>query len=143
MANSVCHTPYLRNHAWYDCHLWYTSGNQWYLQVFFQNFDFLDCQWGKRAKKWPKMTKNSVSLTLYSKEPYTIWLWILVHMRKMILSPAIFFIFPKILIFWVFRGGGGGKRGKNDLKLPISVCHALYLRNCRSYHLDVRYTRVK
>ena len=25
--------------------------------------------------------------------------------------------------------GGGGKRVKNDLKLPISVCYALYLRN--------------
>ena len=29
-----------------------------------------------------------------------------------------------------------GKRAKNDLKLPISVCFALYLRNCRSYHQD-------
>ena len=25
---------------------------------------------------------------------------------------------------------------KNDLKLPISVCHAPYLRKCRSYHRD-------
>ena len=25
---------------------------------------------------------------------------------------------------------------KDDLKLPISVCFALYLRNCRSYHQD-------
>ena len=30
----------------------------------------------------------------------------------------------------------GGKRAKNDLKLPISVCFAPYLRNCRSYHRD-------
>ena len=30
----------------------------------------------------------------------------------------------------------GGKRGKNDVKLPISVCFALYLRNCRSHHQD-------
>ena len=25
---------------------------------------------------------------------------------------------------------------KNDLKLPILVCHAPYLRKCRSYHQD-------
>ena len=37
--------------------------------------------------------------------------------------------------FW-FLGFLGGKRAKNDLKLPISVCFALYLRNCRSYHQD-------
>ena len=30
----------------------------------------------------------------------------------------------------------GGKRAKNDLKLSISVCFALYLRNFRSYHQD-------
>ena len=24
MKKSVCHAPYLRNHASYDCHLWYT-----------------------------------------------------------------------------------------------------------------------
>ena len=24
-GNSVYHAPYLRNHTWYDCHLWYTS----------------------------------------------------------------------------------------------------------------------
>ena len=33
-------------------------------------------------------------------------------------------------------GFAGGKRAKNDPKLPILVCFALYLRNCRSYHQD-------
>ena len=47
----------------------------------------------------------------------------------MMISPASFFIFQN----FDFRGFIGGKRGKNDLKLPISVCFALYLRNCRSY----------
>ena len=28
----------------------------------------------------------------------------------------------------------GGKRAKNHLKLPVSVCFTLYLRKCRSYH---------
>ena len=43
----------------------------------------------------------------------------------MMISPANFSSF-KILIF-------GGKREKNDLKLLISVCFALYFRNFRSY----------
>ena len=40
--------------------------------------------------------------------------------------------FFKILIFGVFRG----QKVKKDLKLQISVCFTLYLRNCRSYHQD-------
>ena len=43
--------------------------------------------------------------------------------------------FLHFLKFW-FWGFLGGKRAKNDLKLPISVCYALYLRNCWSYHQD-------
>ena len=37
---------------------------------------------------------------------------------------------------WFFRFSG--KRAKNDLKLLISVCHALYLRNRRSRFLVCR-----
>ena len=33
--NSLCCTPYRRNHASYDCHLWYKCV-KWYLQLFFQ-----------------------------------------------------------------------------------------------------------
>ena len=84
----------------------------------------------KKGKKWPKMTKNYVCLSLYLRN-HTSWLWILVHMCKMI-SPANFFIFQN-LNFWGFYGVKGHK---NDLKLPISVCFALRLRNCRSYHQD-------
>ena len=44
----------------------------------------------------------------------------------------------------VFFGGLlGGKSAKNDLKLPISVCHDLYLRKCRPYHGDFWYAGVK
>ena len=74
--DSVCRTPYLRNHTSYDCDFWYACVKWWYLQ---QIFSFL--------KSW----------------------------------------------FWGFLGG---KRAKSDLKLPISVCCTLYLRNCRSYHQD-------
>ena len=57
-----------------------------------------------------------------SQEPYIIWLWFLMHMCKIMISPANFFVFQN----WA----------KNDLILPISVCFALYLRNYRLYHQD-------
>ena len=104
-----------------------------------------------------------------------IWFWFLVHMCKMIISPAIFFIFFKFRFFLVFsplktqnqnfekmkKFAGdiiilymctknqndimhgswdtkwhSNKRAKNGMKLPISVCHTLYLRNSRSCHRD-------
>ena len=80
--NSVCITPYLRNHTLYDCGFWHTCVKWWYLQQlfsFFQNFVF-------------------------------------------------------------FFGFLGSKRAKNYPNLPNSVCQALYLRNCRSYHQDFWYT---
>ena len=67
--NSVCCTPYLRKHTSYDCDFW------WFFMispgVFFHIFKYW-FSWllggeggrGKRVKKWPKMTKNSVHLTL-------------------------------------------------------------------------------
>ena len=77
------------------------------------------------------MTKSSVCLTPYLRKRtsydcdfwYTCVKWW--YLQQI-------FSFFKILIFAVL----GGKRAKNDLKLPISVCFALYLRNCRSYHQD-------
>ena len=50
-------------------------------------------------------------------------------MCKVMISSANFLFFQN-LIFGVFRGG---KRAKNDPILPISVCVALYFRDCRSY----------
>ena len=65
-----------------------------------------------------------------SQELHIIWSWFLVHLCKMMIFPCIFFIFSKFWFFVLL----GGKRAKNNVKLPISVCFALYLRNCRSYH---------
>ena len=58
-------------------------------------------------------------------------------------SPGIFSFFWnfdfsgfQVSKFWFWRFYRG-KRAKDDLKLPISLCFALYLRNCRScrsYH---------
>ena len=28
ISENICHAPYLRNHTWYSCHLWYSSANQ-------------------------------------------------------------------------------------------------------------------
>ena len=132
--NFICHTSYFRNYMSYYLHLWYTCLNKTRIispGIFFhsfQNFDFQGNQGegrGKQAKQVQSDKKFCLS-HFVSQETYIIV--ILLHMCKMI-SPAIFFNFFKILIFWDFRH-------LNDLKLPISVCFALYLRNCRSYHRD-------
>ena len=46
---------------------------------------------------------------------YSIWSWILVHLWKLI-SPGIFFIFSKLLIFQVVRGVKGQKMVQNNKK---------------------------
>ena len=47
-----------------------------------------------------------------------------------IISICFFIFFLNIDFFGCY----GGKREKNNLKLPISVYFALCLKNCRSYH---------
>ena len=48
---------------------------------------------GVKGKKWPKMTKELCLPHTISQELYIISLWFLVHMFKMMISPAIFFFF--------------------------------------------------
>ena len=55
-----------------------------------------------KGKKRPKMTLKKLSHSV-SQELYLIWLWFLVHMCKMMISPAIFFCSFKILIFRFFQ----------------------------------------
>ena len=76
------------------------------------------------------MTKNSACLTLYLRnctsydcDFFGTRVW-----NDYISSK--FFLFFKIL-YLAFLGG---KRAKSDLKLPVLVCFALYLKNCRSCH---------
>ena len=48
-----------------------------------------------------------------------MWSWFLLHLCKMMVSPVVFFIFPK---FWFFRLSEGGKRAKtvlNDKKFYL------------------------
>ena len=102
-------------------HMIFIFGTHMYsIFLFFQNLD----SWGLSHST--------------SQELYIIWLWFSVHMSKMMISPVFFFIFWK---FW-FLGVSRSKRAKNDLKLLISVCHTLCLRNCR-YHQDFWYADVK
>ena len=55
--------------------------------------------------------------------------------QKMTQNNKKFYLF-KIMIFCYFRGI------KGKILTKISVCHALYLRNCRSYHQDFWFTGV-
>ena len=65
------------------------------LFLFFQNFDFSGCCDAKRAKNGKRFCLSQAVF----QEPYLIWLWFLVHMCKMMISPCSFFIFSK---FWFF-----------------------------------------
>ena len=59
----LCHTPYLKNHTSYDCHLWCKCVKWWYLRVVFSilKFWFSGLSGAWKGKKWPKMTKISVT----------------------------------------------------------------------------------
>ena len=61
------------------------------------------------------MTKNCPSCFI-SQEPYIIWMSFMVHLCKMIISPGVFFIFFKIMIFSVVRRVKGQKMNQNDKK---------------------------
>ena len=89
---------------------------------------------GLKGKKWPWMTKLCLSHSI-SQEAYIIWSWFLVHLCKVMISPASFLIFLK---FWFLGGVLGVKRVKNEPKSLISVCHTPYLSNCRSDHCWIK-----
>ena len=74
------------------------------------NFYFLVRQAAERAKKWPTMSKISVCCTSYFKNhiAYDFHLGY-TCMYKRIISPDIFFIFFKILIFGIIMRDGEGR----------------------------------
>ena len=59
-----------------------------------------------RLLKRQKMVQNGKTCLLCSiyYEPYIIWLWFLVHICKMMISPARFFILSSFCIFRVLGG---------------------------------------
>ena len=97
----VCCTPYLSKHTSYDCVYCWTSLKWWHLQMHLHI---------------SKMTKK-FCLTLY-----LIWLWFLVHMCKMMISPAIFSHFFKILIFLVFQSYQWMPRGNSEVCPIFFTC---------------------
>ena len=64
---------------------------------FYKNFDFLGCQWRKRAKNDPKLQKLSHSI---SQEPYLICAVFGTHVSNDDISPAIFSCFQNSDLFY-------------------------------------------
>ena len=88
-------------HIWVSIHhmiLFFccTSLKWWHLQMLFYFFKILlfwvvrveGVKKGKNGPKWQKIMSHFVSQELYH-----MWLWLLVHICKMMISPANFFIF--------------------------------------------------
>ena len=98
-----------RDHAKYDCHLWWAKVQLLYLQVFFfSKFCFFGLVGGSKDKKWPKMTKNSVLCTLYLRNhtSYDLDLWYTClkgNISRCIISSCVLHFF-QILIFGVNSG---------------------------------------
>ena len=65
-----------------------------FLFTFFPNFNFR----GQYGKKWPKMAKMCLPHFI-SQESYIMWLWFLLQICKMMISPAIVSIFSKFCFF--------------------------------------------
>ena len=63
---------------------------------------------GLKGQKMAQNDKNSCLSHSVSQEPYIIWLWFLVNMCKMMISPANFFIFQSF-DFGVYIGVKGQK----------------------------------
>ena len=85
---------------------------------FFQNFGFSGCSWGIRKKMAQNDKKFSQSCPI-SQDPFIIWLSFVVRKCKIIKSPGLFFIFFKIMIFWVVRRVKGQKMAQNNKNLSV------------------------
>ena len=120
---SIFHASYLKNCRSYDHYFWYMCLKLWYLQAL---ISFLV---GEKAKNDPKWQK------ILSVAPYiagAIYPMILFYGTHECIKGYLRAFFS----FLGFLRGEVSKRAKHDLKLLISVCFALYLRNCRSCHQD-------
>ena len=102
LSRSISQEPYIiwSSFVVHKCKVIISSGNFF---SFFQNFGFLGCWEGQRAKHGPKMTKNC-PLHFVSKEPYILWSWFLVHMCERVISPGVFLHFFQIFNFGMNSG---------------------------------------
>ena len=71
---------------------------------FCQNFDFLGWLGDKRAKIGPKWQKKILSVSQHISGTIPHMIGFLVHLCKMIMSPAVFFIFSKKVLEWWVKG---------------------------------------
>ena len=104
--NSACRALYFRNHTSCNLHLWCTCVKKNISRHFFKFFI--------KGVKREKIAQNEKKICLspsVSQEPYIIYLWFLVDMRKMMISPRFFFIFSKFWFSWFLRE-------KKDKKWP-------------------------
>ena len=128
---SACCALYLRNlYLFCAC----VKGN---ISLFFFQFLIFEAHSGVKGQK---MTQNDRKLFVepISQEVYTIWLWFLVHIYKMMTSSYAFSFFQN----FDFLGCLGVKRPKNGPKgqnLSVSLC----LRNHTSNDCGFWYTCVK
>ena len=88
---------------------------------FFSKFWFCGLLKGVRGQKIVQSVKKFYLLRFISQGPYIIWLSFVVRKCKMMISPGVFFMFSKILIFQIFRRVKGEKMAQHDKK------------NCPSY----------
>ena len=95
---------------------------------FFQFFKILIFRVVMGEKMVPNDKKFCPSRFIYQ-EPYIIWLSFIVNLCRMIISPGFFFLFSKILIFWVVRETKGQKVVQNDKKFCLlrSISQEPYL----------------
>ena len=68
---------------------------------------------GGEGVKGHKMDQNDKKFShSVSQEPYLIWVCFLVDMCKMVVSPALFFIFSKYWFFWFLEGARWWVKGQ-------------------------------
>ena len=82
--------------------------------------------WVVRRVKVQKIVQNDKKICLSrfkSHEPHIIWLSFVVHKCKVIISPRVFSIFFKILIFQVVRRVKVQKMARNDKNLCQSCLY--------------------
>ena len=101
--NVLSGAPYISGTISYDLHLWYTC---MYKRITSSGIPFIFSKFwlpgskGKKKKNGPKWQKNLSSHSV-SQELYIKWLWFFMHMYKMMISPAFFFVFS-CSKFWFF-----------------------------------------
>ena len=119
----ICRAPYIRNHTSYQ--LWYTSVKWWYLQAYCFDLVFQILIFKVfREVEGQKMVQNDKKLWLscwYLKN-HTLWLWFMVHVCKMIISPGIFLIFQNFDFAGFLRLVGGQRMTKNHQIQSVTLC---------------------